>query len=494
MRHLLALFLALGPSLSTPAWAQTRTLLSSRDWTSSEGTSLTAELIGFEEDSALLRFEDGRRVTVPENRFSPIDRAELIRARLLNLHWENFSEALGTGFFQSYHIPQQRAGREVTTYVAFGPNRFNLGIMIHSTQVDFRNYDQIVCEDPNGHSDLYAYKVKDVATSDTTPKMMTRVTVSIQPGRLEGFIPILKNQLAGKQVTFRAHSKATGKSETITLSTDETAALGEMLSVYEKAAALIREGVIQREPLQSQTFGASPPPDAPSPAVATGIDDAELDRFRNQRTDGRLGQITWTPKGGAAEPVEGLGWIQTSVVVRKRDGSVHAIPFHEMDAPARERILEERIKKHAGRKLYESEIWRYHYPEDWDESRQDFHHAFTFVRHKTTGDPQLFARFYTSRFSGEPVDQIYVQTEISKQPLKIPVEARLTQSLKRSNGTYSIVTLRLERDHAKQILRLIDNESIVIRLASGKNSTEVTLRDFEIEASQEAMALYIWDT
>ncbi|MCB1210363.1 MAG: hypothetical protein KDK97_13600, partial [Verrucomicrobiales bacterium] len=316
MRHLLVyLSLALLSGIA-PALAQNRALLPLREWTSSEGARLKAELIGFEGDGALLRYEDGRRVTVPEERFSPLDRAELVRARLLNLHWERFVDSLGTSFFQSYKIPEQRAGKEMATVLSFGPNRFSLAIYLITSKIDWRKFDQVICDDGSGRVQIYAFKPDDVSIYGEGTSLRTRVVVTIQPGRNEAFIPILKDLVVKKQVSFKAHSTVDGKSEVIALSPDETAALGEMLAVYEKAAALVREGVIQRAPLQQQTFGAPAAPSAgtvPGPSVAGGVGEAELAKYKNQRMDSRLGEITWTPPGGAAEKVEGLGWIRTSV-------------------------------------------------------------------------------------------------------------------------------------------------------------------------------------
>ncbi len=500
MRLSFIILLSLCHLIPVPAWAQMRTLLPLREWTSPEGSTLTAELIGFEGDNALLRHPDGRRVTVPESRFSAIDRAELLRSRLLNFHWDNFSEPLSTHFFQSYHVPQARASREVATYVAFGPNRFNLGIMILSSKVDLREFDQVICQDAAGRTEIYNYRSEDVATLGNAPKPITRVSLGIQPGRNAGFLPILKNQLAQKQaVVFQVLATASGKRDTIVLSPNEAAALAEMVSVYEKAADLVQEGAVQRAPLKQQVFGApaatpAAPPATPSTMAAAGIDDAALEPFRNQRTVSKLGEMIWTAKGGEGEKVEALGWIQTSVVIRKSDRSVHAVPIQEIDAASRERILSERIKRHAGQTFVETDLWRYHYPKDWDQKKQAFHQAITFVRHKAKGDPYLFVRFYSSSFKGEPIDQIYFQSEEAGGFLRIPVESRLTRKQAATNGAYSIVSVRLERSQAAQVLHLINRSNIVVRIASGKNNIEITLKEDDAAASQEAIALYIWSS
>lgn len=495
MRSLLAFgFLVQFLLAAIPTLAQNRVLLPLREWTSSEGARLQAELVGFEGDNALLRYEDGRRVTVAEERFSPIDRAELVRARLINLHWENFAESIGTSFFYSYRLPQDRSRKEIATSLAFGPKRFNFSILLLTGKTDLRKFDQIICKDQTGRSFTNPYKPEDIAMYGAEPNLMTRVVLSVMPGRNEAILPILKDLIAAKRVTFFAHSTIGGQTEEIALSPDEIAAMAEMLAVYEKAAPLVREGVIQRAPLQQQTFGAPTAVPAASASTAeAAVAETELAKFKGQRMDSRLGEILWTPPGADPEKVEGLGWIRTSVVVRKKDGTVVAIPFREMDSASKERILAERIKQHSGKEPGESEVWWYHYPKDWDNNQRDFHQAFTFARHKVRDDPQLFARFYTSRFKGALIDHLYIQPVAGGDLIKIPVEGRLTRRYQGSKDMYSILTVRLDPKHAVEILKLINAPKMMVRLSSTANSADIVVADEYWAASREAMALYSWD-
>jgi hypothetical protein len=114
--------LAWGLSAAGGVWAQTQVVVPQRIWQSAEGKEVSGEVLGFEEDLVLLRTPDGRRFSVPEDRFSLADRGELLRARILNSLRESYSEPIGTSFFQ-VTIPIHQQLHLLRSAPAAAPNR-----------------------------------------------------------------------------------------------------------------------------------------------------------------------------------------------------------------------------------------------------------------------------------------------------------------------------------------------------------------------------------
>ena len=110
----------------------------------------------------------------------------------------------------------------------------------------------------------------------------------------------------------------------------------------------------------------------------------------------RVGEITWTPTGGDAKAVRGLGWLDQFVVIRTADEEVKKVPFPEIDDENQKKILEARLDDFAGAKPPSDANWISYYSKELEGNQTNYSHGFVFKRAAKTGS-HLFVQTYTPR-------------------------------------------------------------------------------------------------
>lgn len=261
-----------------------------RQWTSNEGKMIEAELLGFDASQAQLRMPNGQRVLVPDERFSPVDQAELVRARLRHECWSTTKAAARTDYFYSLKTPENRRNDLITGYVSFGPNQFTFGLMIPSRSVNLRTYDRITYDDGEGAKYDHDYKPEDVVRWGEASRETTRVTTVLNATYGMSLVPILRKGLVSSRLLITA-SRAGLEPAVIKISPEEQKALLDILNMFVRAQVLVKSGVMRREPLADQVFQTDP--SATGVAAPSPTEDAALQRFRASRGGGRFGKITW---------------------------------------------------------------------------------------------------------------------------------------------------------------------------------------------------------
>ena len=457
-----------------------------QDWTSADGKVIHAELTKFEAGTAQFRTKEGRRYSIPDEKFSLRDQATILIARISDQFDFSYSADINTEFFYSQQIPENRRKDKINAYLGFGPKRFNLGIFIPSYKVDLRKFDEIQVTASGMPPFTYPIDDNSLASSGADTTLWTRVRIDVRPGRNESILPVLKQGLDDQSLTFVAKGK--GIEERFTLSDSERNGIREIAQIYTQTSKLVKAGFIKRELLSTQKPGE----DAASSPESPGDDDV-LKPFREQLSQNKYGTLNWiAADGGAATEVTGLGYLGTDVVIRTASDEVTRIPFSELDAPGRKQVYEQRIEEVYGKKplVLDSGTIRY-FPPDWDTTRMIYHRGFFYSL--LDGDrPVLVLNTWTGRFNGKPLTEILVRGSDQERSFKIPCEPAESREREKGDQTYTTTFIYLNADETEKAKELINTESVELRLNAEEKLTSLSLKDDELATSREAIALYFW--
>lgn len=464
-----------------------------RQWASSDGKKIEAELVGFKADQAELRMPNGQRVLVADERFSPEDQAELVRARLRHEYWSMTTAATRTDYFYSLKTPEHRKDDLITGYVAFGPNRFNFGVMLPTKSLNLRTYDRITFDDGEGATYVHDYKPEAVVRWGEPPRETTRVTAVLNATYGMSLVPVLRKGLTSGRLSIKA-SRAGLEPAVIKVEPEEQKALLDVLNIFIKAQVLVKSGVMKSAPLADQIYqpgagaavaagAATPPPE----------EDAELQRFRASRGGGRFGKITWTPAAtGAAVPVDGLGWIRTDVVVRTSSGDVQRVPFVEIDRDSQKKIFKQRLGDFAGSKPTLRGDYSFYYSKERKESLHAYAQGLIFAHEKTTGVPFLYAQGNSTQLRGAPVTQLMLKGDALVRPLVIPVELKETKLHTEGKTVWSIAGTWLNKTQRDLAAELAQSRAIRLEIKSAEDISSLTMEDEHLQSTLEAICCYQW--
>ncbi len=498
MRTLLCLGLLL--VLAPPCEAQLdRAMLPMREWSSTDGRTIRAELLGFEEGGVRLRLEGGQRALVPEDRLSPSDRAELVRVRLRELYWTQPGEAANTNYYYSKLTLADKAHEGIVAMVRVGPNRFLFELKIHSKAVDLRRYQRIDLLASDGQTISHGYPPQQAVAWGDPPDETTRVVIQTAAADQAGLLPVLQAGLRNGGALAIAAIR-TGESTPLPMTDVERQALSDVLAIYLAAQPLLREGAIQAAPLDGQDFAkakvtsgptspaSSVPPSEGNAPELSPEESAELARLSSGRGGGRLGEIGWVPEEGATQPVRGLGWIRNLVVIRPADGEIRLVPFAEIAPDVRKKVLSQRLKDFSGTRPPSTPHGVLHFPEGWSKHQQENSQGLVFCL-DTNGAPHLVVQGVTTKFKGKPISEIAIRGNSARDFVAVPIPAGASRAV---DGNWSLATTRLGPALAQEMSKLAESHSLDIRLSSGSDSTTFALTGDHLVVTLEALQCYEW--
>ncbi len=486
-------------------------LLPMRDWTSDDGRTIRAEVLGLEGDSVQFRLDGGQRAAVPEARLSLPDRAELVRYRFREQTRISEGEAANTNYHYSLLTPQEQSHTGIVGLISVGPSRFLFELKIHSQTVDLRTYDRIHLATGDGSEAIHSYNSAQSWKSGT--EETTRVVVQIPPPDPAKFVPVLVAGLAEDGGLELSASRAGAERVALPMSENERAALADLLSLYARAQPLVVEGVIRREPLDSQDFAAavaSTPPapspsDAPGNAGAAGAmaepppeltpeEKADLTRMASGRGGGRFGEIVWTAPGAAPRTVNGLGWMRDRVVVREGDGAPVLVPFSEIEPGVRGKMLQRRLSESAGNHPPQGPLGTLYYPQGWSEHQRKTRQGLLFGVEKGSGRPILILQGHSSQFQGAGISELAIRGNLAPGYVAVPIRVTETRTEQRGDTPWSFATVALAPTQAAEMAKLAGGRALDIRITSGEDSSTFPLANEHLETSLEALRCYHWAT
>jgi hypothetical protein len=477
-------------ALGLPGLAAGQALLPMRQWVSNEGKKIEAELLGFDATQAQLRMPNGQRVMVPDERFSPVDQAELVRARLRHECWSTTKAATRTDYFYSLKTPENRRNDLITGYVSFGPEQFTFGLMIPTRSLNLRTYDRITYDDGDGATYEHDYTPEAVVRWGEASRETTRVTTVLNATYGMSLVPILRKGLVSGRLAITA-SRAGMEPAVIKISPEEQKALLDILNLFARAQVLVKSGVMKRAPLGEQVFQTEPSAAvaaAPSPA-----EDTALQRFRASRGGGRFGKITWKPaSSGTAVSVDGLGWIRADVVVRTAEGEVQRVPFAEIDSDNQKKIFRQRLSDFAGSKPTSRGDYDFYYSKERQASLHAYAKGLIFAQQKATGKPFLYVQGNSTRLRGAPVTQLILRGDGINQALNIPVDGKETKRHTEGKTVWSIAGAWLNSGQRDIATGLAKSQAIQLEIKSAEDISSQTLEDEHLQSTLEAVCCYLW--
>jgi hypothetical protein len=477
--------------LCLPCPVSAQALLPMRQWASSDGKRIEAELVGFKAAQAELRMPNGQRVLVQDERFSPADQAELVRARLRHEYWCSTTAATRTDYFYSLKTPEHQKDDLIAGYVAFGPNRFNFGVMLPTKSLNLRTYDRITFDDGEGATYVHDYKPEAVVRWGEPPRETTRVTAVLNATYGMSLVPVLRKGLTSGRLSITA-SRAGLEPAVIKVEPEEQKALLDILNIFIQAQVLVKSGVMKSAPLAEQVFQAGAT-GAAVVAAAPPEEDAELQRFRTSRGGGRFGKITWTPAAtGAAMPVDGLGWIRTDVVVRTTSGEVQRVPFSEIDPDSQKKIFKQRLGDFAGSKPTPRGDYDFYYSKERKESLHAYAQGLIFAQEKSTGVPFLYAQGNSTQLRGAPVTLLMLKGDALVRPLVIPVEQKESKLHTEGKTVWSIAGTWLNKAQRDLAAELAQSRAIRLDIKSAEDASSMTMEDEHLQSTLEAICCYQW--
>ncbi len=474
-------------------------MLPMREWSSTDGRRLRAELLGFEEGGVRLRLEGGQRALVPEDRLSPSDRAELVRVRFREIYWAEPGEADNTNYYYSKLTPAGKSHEGIVGLISVGPNRFLFELKIHSKTIDLRRYERIDLLASDGQSISHRYPPQQAVAWGNAPDETTRVVIQTAAADRVGLLPVLQAGLRDGGTLALAAIRS-GESTPLPMTDVERQALSDLLAVYLAAQPLLQEGVIKEAPLDGQDFAkaktasgptspvSSVPPSGGDAPELSPEESAELARLGSGRGGGRLGEIGWTPEEGAAQPVRGLGWIRNLVAIRPADGEVRLVPFAEIAPDVRKKLLSQRLKDFSGTRPPSTPHGILHFPEGWNKHQQDNSQGLVFCL-DTKGAPHLVVQGVATKFKGKPISEIAIRGNSTRGFVAVPIPAGASRTI---DGNWSHATTRLGPALAQEMSKLAESRSLDIRLSSGSDSITFPLAGDHLVVSLEALCCYEW--
>ncbi len=466
--------------------AQTNPVRDMRDWTSDDGKTIRAQLVGYDGNEAQLRLENGQRVSISDSRFAPGDQAELVRDLITESTWSKLPPPQSTRYYYSPKTSEHDTHEKIVAQMAFGPNYFSYGLKVHSKKVDLNDYSRLTFSDGAGGVFDLDYKPAEVATWGDSGRETTRVVAGIQIDRNAKLIPVLKKGLESKSLTIHASTKGNDARQ-VDISRDEIDALGDLFTLFHKALPLVQSGVIKKELLENQKFAAGTPA---AGANMTAKDDPALERFKSSQGGGRFGEITWTPAGGQATAVRGLGWIDQFVVIRTAQDEVKKVPFLEIDKDNRKKILEARLDDFAGTKPPSDSNWISYYSKELEGNQTTYSQGFVFKRAANSGEPHLFLQTYATKFEGKAISSFVISAD--SQPKSFTVANDTTKTVVGDDHSWSVASQNLAATSLNELAGLADCKNLKIVVYSGNDSAAVHLSGDQLVPSTEALAFYLW--
>lgn len=479
-------FIILSALLAGGAVAQVGPLVEMRDWTSDDGKTIRAELIDYNGNEAQLRLENGQRVSVPDSRFSRLDQAELVRAYIGKNTWSILPPPQTTRYYYSLITSENATHEKIVSQIAFGPGSFSYGIKIHSTTIDFVEYDSLIFADGKGGTYQLDFKGAEVAGWGDPGREVSRIVASIRSDQGLPLVPVLKQGLGSGTLTVEARGR--GKDPyRLEISREEMEALEDLFSIFLKALPLVQSGVIKKALLENQQFDSG----ITDPGVSmTAKEDSELERFRSSRGGGRFGEITWTPAGGEVQAVRGLGWVGKSVVIRTAEEEVKQVPFSEIDPENQKRILEARLDDFAGEDPLSDEVWISYYSKALKGNQTTYSHGLVFKEGSKTGKPHLFVQTYATKFEGRGISSFLISGDSLPGGVRVPNER--TRTVKGNDNSWSLASQNIVGEPLNTLSGLVDSKAIKILVNSGDDFTTVILEGDDVIPSIEALACYLW--
>jgi len=502
--RLTALYLFLWSS-TIPLAAQLDTVrLPMREWTSTDGKTIRADLLGFEGEGVRLRLEGGQRTVVPESRLSPQDRAELVRVRFRDDYPFVPGEAAKTNFYTSRLTAREESDKGIVGLISIGPNRFLFELKIHSDVLDLRTRDRIEISVNGAAPVIHAYEPGQVATWASPPTETTRVVIQIAPEDRSGLLPLLQAGLAeGGRLELAA---SRGGADRVALPLDDSAraSLADLLAVFLKAQPLVVAGVIKREALEGQVFstetGEAPSPAGSAPAAPDSMSSltteeaVELERMSTGRGSGRFGDIIWTPPGEQARSVQGLGWMRDRVVIREGDSPVKLVPFSEIGEEHRRKLLTERLSDFSGNRPPETPQGTLYFPEDWTDHQRKSSQGLVFGRDEATGKPILAARGLANKFNGGFITELAIRGEAVQGFVAMPVKAGDNRLETTAGMVWTYANIRVDPRQSAELAKMAGVKALDLRIVGGDDSLTFPLNDNHLLVSLEAIRCYQWAT
>jgi len=470
-----------------PLAAQDATLVAERDWTSTDGKVMRASLIGFEKGQGQFRTPEGRRFVISDERLSMRDQAEIFRARVGSQLEVSHSADINTDFCYSKHIPSHRRSETNHSYVAFGPNRFNLSISLIEPGVDPSGYREIAVAGVAGEPEVvFPLEEGNIRRFTRNGSEQVYLRLPFFPGTNEEKLPAIEKALAANALTFVARGGAAAERR-FTFDESESNALREVLAIYRQGSALIAGGFLKRARLSEQTSDASATPGGGSAPVTTGGADP-LEPFRKSLSQKKYGSLKWNE-----EAVDGLGFLGADVVVRKSNGEVVRVPFAQIAAPDRKPLFEKRLEEAFGDAKHVSSagITVFHHP-DWDSQRMNYSRSILLTLNpKGEYDLRLFA---WAVLHGKLVKEIFIRGDTQQTPFLVTCRPDDSSLRDRTDGTKNTLCgTYLNEQNSESALTLLGSKSIQFRIRSEENQdSSVNLQEDELEATLEAIALFQW--
>ncbi|MCG8600753.1 MAG: hypothetical protein MI807_11470 [Verrucomicrobiales bacterium] len=469
---------------TSPAFPQS-SLVPERDWTSVDGKTIRASLIEFENGQGRFRTPEGRRFLIPDEKFSLRDQLPIFAARLESQFELSHSKDINTDFYYSRHIPANRRNEKNYSYVAFGPGRFNFAVFLNHPNVDFFQFSEVAVSSPDGQpAAIYQLRDSDRLAFQDNGRRRTRARISINYGRDDVLLKAVESALEENRLRFIVR----GNDEEIVIEPDETEAnsMRELIRIFRHGSLLVKEGFLTANRVSSQMMGMESPQGGNTPATTNT--EALEEMFGDQLSKRKYGTISWKEKS-----VDGVGFLGVDVVIRDSDGNLQKIPFSEIAPEDRKVLFGKRLEEAFGdaRFTHESGSVTYLHP-DWDSKRMIYSQSILLVHH-SDGNYYLRAHGWSSRFEGDPTDNILVRGD--NQPSHFPIACRANESQKRerTDGNFNTTTQAyLDTAEAGNAADLISADSIEFRIRTARHSVTVSLKPDELEVTKEAVALFQW--
>jgi len=358
--------------------------------------------------------------------------------------------------------------------------------------VDPGQCKEVVVRGSNGKPDaVYVLRESNIRRFTNNGKEQVYARVSFVVGENEAVLKAVEEGLAANSLTFVARGGGAAE-HVFELDEPERNGLRETVATYRHALKLIAEGFLKRDRLVDQgpaAGGQAPATAMTTAAAATPGAGDPLDPFRKSLAQNKYGTLQW-----GADAVDGVGFLGTEVVVRRRGGELASAPFAEISEEGRKSLFEKRLEEAFGKSkhLYSAGITVF-LPPGWDSKRMGYSRSILLTR-----DPQgkYFLRLFAwvAKTDLTPVKEIYVRGDLQERPFVVACRAGDSSTRDRTDGALNtLVGTYLNAKDSEAATALHGSGSIQLRVRSEQNQdVSVSMVEDEMHATLESIALFEW--
>lgn len=473
-------FLTAGIAICFGFWtapASAQVLVPAREWTSSDGKTMLAELLRFDGANARFRLKNGNVHEVLDDRFSRKDQATLLKARFDSDFRRSYSDVLNANFFYSKHLAEDDWIGRCYAYIGSDADSVWLRFTMYPRAQTLSEAVAILLVGAGPQVRL-EYESGEVDSGRGKKGAWENVDISLSK-LADQVLPLLE---ASDEFGVFLEDEA-GAKYPFVLTREEQAAFRDVAAHYRKIADLASDKAWWT------AFRVLKPGEKDEPENGAVAQADPLARFRDPDRAAVIPSRPWTNALDQTLEAAVIGFNGGAVVLRETGGDLREVPLTGFVDEDQHLLLKTRLDGTFERSVHPiDDGLQYYWPASWGLD-QTSHQGLILAIDPQTKEPHLILQSYTGKLGGEKLARTLFRGDQMDREIEISMAQQI--SLQSDPDTWG--WLSLTGDALEAVLPLAESKAIYFRLfASDDREDNGAFRSNEVRATQEAIALYQW--